>query len=227
MCSFLSLLSSPPPPPPPPPPRGTLSNHRVEAQRKKRLLTREMDVFKSAHVTFLRNVKNTMNKLKTTKIKLENEASDTPMLIYCKSYGIWVRPLELTLELKTLTQQLQKKTQENASLNKKVLEAHNRLLTRNENSKARLESDSNRLMDLEKQIYMNGCRLKAVLIENARLKWHTTLSLEIVKDVQRKQADEIQTTLTRWKQNNLQLEQMKLAIAPIINALAEALNILA
>lgn len=56
---------------------------------------------------------------------------------------------------------------------------------------------------------------------------HTTLSLEIVKDVQRKQADEIQTTLTRWKQNNLQLEQMKLAIAPIINALAEALNILA
>ncbi|TPP60147.1 hypothetical protein FGIG_09036 [Fasciola gigantica] len=46
---------------------------RVEAQRKKRQLTRQMDVFRDAHVKFLRNVQRNIAQLKNMGSKTESE----------------------------------------------------------------------------------------------------------------------------------------------------------
>ncbi|THD26100.1 hypothetical protein D915_002988 [Fasciola hepatica] len=303
---------------------GSEQKQRVEAQRKKRQLTRQMDVFREAHVKFLRNVQRNIARLKNTGSKTESEMKrlneeiessqrctnetvfhmeelkeeiekesqklldrignarkqvaevedevkqtkdhideeepgyETVKQVLAKRTEFYGRLREqqtqLTLELKTLGQQVTRKTAANSTLSSKVLEARNRLSTRMSNNKTQLVSESNLLSDLEKQIYMNGCRLKTVLIENARLFWgiqdqenemrqvcshwerllrsksmvqsEVNNAYGIVKHCQDKEENEMKTTLAVWKENNMQCEQMKSLTGPVRKALAEALDIL-
>ncbi|VDP73298.1 unnamed protein product [Echinostoma caproni] len=90
---------------------------------------------------------------------------------------------ELSLDVKSLTQQINRKSVDIRSLSQTLSEAENKLAAKVSKNTSVLSADANELHEREKHIYITGCRLKTVRIENARLMWGIRNQEEIMRSV--------------------------------------------